>query len=157
MTLVLSSSGLMKKRFCSVLQCSASIHQNLVLQVCLLCVLYTPVVANPLFFFSPVVCNGSNVKCFVPVLLVGKSEAALGFSLVRTGVFPRCNSCKLQGTFLVLSSEMLSLMCRDYSKTNCLPPDCLGHSLTGFCGYLSLSVGKSHFGVVMAPLWTACI
>lgn len=96
------------------------------------------------------------VKYFVPVLLGDKSEATLVLSLVRQDVFPRCNSTKLQGTFLVLLCEMLSLMSRACSETSCLSPDYLG-SFTVFCGYLSLSLHRNHFGVAISPIWATCI
>ena len=68
----------------------SSVNQNLVLQGRLLCVLHAPCCdVRAAFSFSPIIGSGVLIhggQCFIPVVLVDQSGAALGLSLVRVGI-----------------------------------------------------------------------
>lgn len=81
------------------------VHQNLVLRgISFVCYMYPTIVAEPYFPLAQscaialFACCGQDL---VLVLLMGLSVATLGLSWVRTDVFQRCISTKLQGIFLV--------------------------------------------------------
>ena len=118
------------------------IHQNLVLQGCLLCLLCVPCYCGwAIFSFSPFISSGSLYLLwidFVPCIVSG-----LGLSWVRPGVCQSCGSTKLQSTFPVFSLEKLSLVSRAYSQTRRLPPDySCGWSWISVYRHPSLSLGQ---------------
>ena len=135
-----------------------------------MCCTYLAAVTEPLF---PSVQSsaGALFACWaqglVPLVLVGQPGAALGLSSVGPGICQGCISIQVQGAFPVLSPEKLSLVDRACSQTSCLPlAHCWGCSLTGVCGYLSLSPGQEslwrgagscwgclHTAMLVAPLW----
>lgn len=85
--------------------------------------------------------------CFVPVVLVGQSEASLSLSWVRPHVCQRGSRIKPQGVFSVLSPNKLSLVAIVCSETSFLSPaPRWGHSQTGVSDYLSLFLGQESLG-----------
>ena len=89
-------------------------------------------------------------QCWVPVMLMGQSESALGLSWVRLSVF------KPQATFPVFLSWKPALVGGAYSQTSCLTSaHCWCCGLPGMCVCLSLSLLRTGVSLVFTPVGAA--
>ena len=91
--------------------------------------------------FSSVICSDSLLRAvFGPHAVIGPVWGYLGLELSQTRHLQRCNSTELQGTWWAEPAV-----------------HCWVHSLIVVCGFLFLSLGgRSHFGMVLAPVRAAC-
>ena len=127
--------------------------------MCCLCPTIVAQLCLPSVWLSAVALFACCGECLVPVLLVHQCGASLGLSYTRPGICQSCCSTNLQGAFSMLSPEKLSLVGRACRQTRYLiPAHCWGCSQTGVCIVIfPFPQGRSHFGVILAPVGSACI
>ena len=106
------------------MQCPLFSRSSCFRGVSYMCCLCSILVAEPLLpsvqssAMAVLSCCGQGL---VLVLLVGQS-GALALSQFRPSICQRCSSTELQGAFLVLFPEKLSLVGQACSQTRCLSP-----------------------------------
>ena len=107
-----------------------------------------------MFAFSPAVC--SSFLCLLwagsdPWVAGGPVCGRFGLELSQARPLPQMKEHQTAGHFPYVAPEKLLVVGRSFSQTSCLPPaHCRGHSWTGVCGYLPLSLGE---GITFEWYW----
>lgn len=124
-----------------------------------LCIAHTLMLWLSHFFLQPSCLQWLFACCgqgLVPVSLVSQSEAALGLSRVRPGI---CQSCSRSCSVLSLCCPLRSFhwWVEPAVRPAVCPQPSAGAAVGLLCVVLFPSPwGRSHFGVVLAPVGAAC-